>query len=75
MLTSPCNDINTPPRWLRLKEAAWYSRIGKQRLIALANEGHIKGFQDPDSGRREWVFDRLTLDDYRNNQAHEVLDL
>ncbi len=69
MLTNPCKDINSLPRWLRLKEAAWYSRIGKQRLIALANEGYIKGFQDPDSGRGDWIFDRLSLDEYRDNQA------
>lgn len=57
------------PRWLKLKEAAWYSKIGKQKLIKLANDGHIKGFQDPDSKRGDWVFDRYSLDYYRENQA------
>ncbi len=45
--------------------ATWYSAIGKQRLISLAQDGHIKGFQDPDSGRGDWIFDRLSIDAYR----------
>ena len=57
------------PRWFKLREAAWYSKIGKQRLIQLAIEGHIKGFQDPDSGRGDWVFCRHSIDEYRENQA------
>ena len=56
------------PRWLRLKEAARYSAIGKQRLITLARDGQIKGFQDPDSGRGDWIFDRLSIDVYREAQ-------
>lgn len=56
------------PRWMRLKMAAWYSAIGKQRLIALAQDGHIKGFQDPDNGRGDWIFDRLSIDAYREAQ-------
>jgi len=54
---------------MKLKESAWYSKIGKQRLIQLAQDGHIKGFQDPDSGRGDWVFCRHSLDEYRENQA------
>ena len=57
------------PRWLSLKESAWYSKIGKQRLIQLAQDGNIIGFQDPDSGRGDWIFDRYSLDQYRENQA------
>lgn len=56
------------PRWLSLKEAALYSHIGKARLVLLAIEGRIKGFQDPDSKRRDWIFDRVSLDDYRDGQ-------
>jgi len=56
-------------RWLKLKEAAEYSSIGKQRLIAYAKEGHIKGFKDPDSKRGDWIFDRLSLDQYRESQS------
>jgi hypothetical protein len=54
---------------MKLKEAAWYSKIGHKRLIQLAQDGHIKGFQDPDSGRGDWVFCRYSLDEYRENQA------
>jgi hypothetical protein len=57
------------PRWMKLKEAAWYSKIGMKRLVQLAQDGHIKGFQDPDSGRGDWVFCRYSLDEYRENQA------
>jgi hypothetical protein len=54
---------------MKLKESAWYSKIGRQRLIQLAQDGHIKGFQDPESGRGDWVFCRLSLDEYRESQA------
>ena len=57
------------PRWLRLKDAAVYSAIGVQRLKRLANDGHIIGFQDPESKRSDWIFDRFSLDDYRENQS------
>lgn len=59
------------PRWMKLKTAAFYSGVGKERLKDLARDGHIKGFQDPDSKRGDWVFDRLSLDLYRENQAGE----
>lgn len=54
---------------MKLKVSAWYSGIGKQKLIKLAQNGQIKGFQDPDSGRGDWIFDRYSLDQYRENQA------
>lgn len=60
------------PRWLSLKEAALYSHIGKSRLVQLAIEGRIKGFQDPDSKRKDWIFDRLSLDDYREGQVVSI---
>jgi hypothetical protein len=56
-------------RWLTLKEAAGYSAIGKHRLIAMAQDGRVKGFQDPDDGRNGWIFDRLSIDAYRESQA------
>lgn len=59
-------------RWLTLKEAAEYSAIGKHRLIAMARDGRIKGFQDDDSGRHEWIFDRLSIDTFRENQGVKV---
>jgi hypothetical protein len=68
-LTSP---DTTYPRWMKLKEAAWYSNIGKQRLIQLAQDGHIKGFQDPDSGRGDWIFCRYSIDEYRESQIGDL---
>jgi hypothetical protein len=58
-------------RWLKLRDAAAYSGIGKHRLINLAELGEIRGFQDPDSGRHDWVFDRLSIDQYRENQEKQ----
>lgn len=55
-------------RWLSLKEAAEYAHMGKDRLMDLANRGIIKGCQDPDSKRRDWIFDLLSLDAYREGQ-------
>jgi hypothetical protein len=59
---------------MKLKESAWYSKIGRQRLIQLAQDGHIKGFQDFDSGRGDWVFCRYSLDEYRENQAGRLYE-
>jgi hypothetical protein len=56
------------PRWLKLKDAAEYTSIGTKRLIMLAEEGQVRGFQDPDSRRGDWIFDRLSLDAYREGQ-------
>ena len=61
------------PRWLKLKEAALYSSIGKTRLKELALQGSVKGFPDPDSRRGDWIFDRHSLDDYREGQAGHLL--
>jgi hypothetical protein len=63
------NTVEIYPRWMKLKESAWYSKIGQKRLIQLAQDGHIKGFQDPDNKRGDWVFCRYSIDDYRENQA------
>ena len=62
----------TSPRWLKLKQACQYSSIGKDRLKQLAEMGDIVGFQDPDSKRRDWIFDRLSLDAYRFRQANDI---
>lgn len=58
-------------RWLKLKAAARYAAIGKHRLIELSRSGVVRGFQDPDSLRGDWIFDRLSLDAYREGQAAE----
>ena len=57
------------PRWMRLKEASWYSSIGQKRLKDIAEQGFIIGFKDEDSGRGVWIFDRYSLDAYRDSQA------
>ena len=57
------------PRWLKLRAAAHYSSIGQNKLIKLSKAGKIKGFQDTDSKRKDWIFDRLSIDDYRLNQS------
>ncbi len=59
------------PRWLKLRDAALYSALGEKRLVALAEAGTLMGFQDPDSGRGDWVFDRCSLDAYREGQGAE----
>jgi hypothetical protein len=59
------------PRWLKLGDAAKYAAIGKHRLIALAKNGKVRGFQDTDSGRGDWIFDRHSLDAYREGQIAE----
>lgn len=56
-------------RWLSLKEATHYSRIGKDRLKALARQGIVKGAPDPDNRRGDWIFDLHSLDSYREAQV------
>ena len=57
---------------MRLKAAAIYSAIGQNRLKDLARAGAIKGFQDPESKRGDWIFDRFDLDAYRERQAGDL---
>ena len=56
-------------RWLPLKEASLYAAIGRHRLIAMAQDGRVKGFKDMDDGRNGWIFDRESIDAYREGQA------
>jgi hypothetical protein len=58
----------TAPRWIKLKEATRYGNIGKSRLIQLALSGVIKGVQDKDSKRKDWIFDRSSIDEYWESQ-------
>ena len=57
------------PRWIKLKQATQYGSMCKKRLIDLARSGAIKGFQDPDSKKHDWIFDRKSIDAYREGQA------
>lgn len=59
------------PRWISLKDAARYSHIGSHRLIELAKQGVIRGVRDPDSRRKDWIFDRVTIDAYREDQMSQ----
>lgn len=60
--------LSIQPRWLSLRDAAAYASLGQKRLKALAREGIIVGAPDPDDGRGGWIFDRLSLDGYRESQ-------
>lgn len=64
----PLTAAHNMPRWIKLKEATRYAAIGKARLIDLAVSGVVRGAQDPDSKRGDWIFDRLSLDEYREAQ-------
>lgn len=57
------------PRWLKLRDAVAYSAIGENRIVQMAEAGRIVGFRDPDSGRNDWIFDRDSIDAYREAQA------
>lgn len=62
----------TAARWIKLKEATQYGNIGKSRLIQLAQSGVIKGVQDKDSARKDWIFDRLSIDAYWEAQMSDL---
>jgi len=53
------------PRWMKLSVAANYSGYGMSKLKELATRGSIRGYQDPDSKRGDWVFDKESIDEYR----------
>ena len=59
------------PRWLKKKTAAFYSAVGQRKLVELANDPDcpVLGFPDPDNGRGDYIFDRLSLDEYRLYQS------
>lgn len=64
--------FNFIPRWLPIKSAAFYSAIGKDRLKELAESGEIVGFKDPTDRRGTWIFDRESLDKYRETQSGQA---
>ena len=64
------------PRWLNVREAAEYSAMSPQRLKRLAQSGEVVGFPDQEDrrgphGEGRWIFDRKSLDSYREGQAGE----
>lgn len=64
-------------RWLHLGQAAAYAGIGCKRLKRLAADpgSPIVGFPDPDDARGTWIFDRKSLDVYRQQQAESYRGL
>ena len=72
LLRRKVRGIAMHPRWMKLKDATRYSAIGKTRLIGYAKSGAVDGFQDPDD-RNAWVFDRLSIDSFRESQNTNAL--
>jgi hypothetical protein len=60
---------NKTKRWLTLREAASYASIGEARLVKMARNGEIKGFQDRALKTKPWIFDLNSLDSYREAQC------
>ena len=61
------------PRWLKLSAAARYSGLGRHLLKKLAEQKTISGARvrvgrDPETGRRDWIFDRFSIDAYLESQ-------
>lgn len=77
--------LSAPPpgRWLKLKEAMQYSCVGKAALLRLVAEGKVKACKDSDGKTAAWIFDRYSIDAWRESQcnasqttarAQEILD-
>ena len=58
-------------RWLNISDAIEYSGLGRDRLKRLAVSGDVTGFQDTED-HNKWIFDRESLDEYRQNQAGNI---
>ena len=63
--------IQPPGRWMKLKQAVLYSSIGELDIVRLAKENQIVGFQDQHLKTKPWIFDRKSIDRYREKQAME----
>ena len=64
--------ILIPSRWLKLKQATKYANYGKTKLMNLAMEGKIKGYQDKESKRGDWIFDKKSIDEFRLQQFEDM---
>jgi len=64
----PKADMSLQPRWFKLKAAVQYSGIARERLKRLAKEARIQGYKCPESGRGDWYFDRISIDQYHEHQ-------
>ena len=67
-MKEPKADMSLQPRWFKLKAAVQYSGIARERLKRLAKEGRIQGYKCPESGRGDWYFDRISIDQYHEHQ-------
>jgi len=52
-------------RWMKLSAAVFYSSYSRAQLLKLAQRKDIIGYQDPDSERGDWIFDKESIDSYR----------
>lgn len=62
------------PRWLSLRQAASYGPYGQKRLVELIRDRKIRGCHLADNGKRPWVIDRLSLDEYVDGQMDDGID-
>ena len=67
-MKEPKADMSLQPRWFKLKAAVQYSGIARERLKRLAKEGRIQGYKCAESGRGDWYFDRISIDQYHEHQ-------
>lgn len=65
ILATMIADRMASPRWMKLSAAVKYSSYGRAKLIDLAECKKIIGYQDPDSQRGDWIFDKESIDEYR----------
>ena len=67
------NLMTNTKRWITLREAAVYSSIGETRLVGLAKNGEIRGFQDASLKTKPWIFDIYSIDTYREAQCTQPI--
>ena len=61
--------IKPPGRWMNLKKASAYSGIRKDDLVVMAKNKKIVGFKDSRLKTTPWIFDRDSIDKFRESQA------
>ena len=67
-----CQKISLQPRWLKPIAASKYSSLGIARLKTLVASGKIIGFKDPESLRGDWIFDKVSIDEYMLQNAAQT---
>ncbi len=58
------------PRWMKLTAAVQYSGYSRAQLLKLTKRRDITGYQDPDSDRGDWIFDKESIDEYRMSHVY-----